>query len=87
MSLHMPDHVRSIRAHQESLANIQAWWPATKQAPPVMPSTECTQLFTMLRSGDLTQKICAAMDEQFSNNDDALATADRIKTSESHPIK
>ena len=87
MSLHMPDHVRSVRAHQETLADIQAWWFATKQVSPMTPSAECPQLCVMPQSGDITQEISAAMDETLPNNNGVFATSDLIKTSESHPIK
>ena len=87
MSLHMPDHVRFIRAHQESLTDIQAWWIATQPPPQTMPSAECPQLCAMPRGGNLAQEISAAMDEPLSNNNDVFATSDLIKTSESHPIK
>lgn len=83
----MPSHVKLIRAHQETLADIQTWWLATKQASPMTPSTECPQLCAMPQSGDLTQEISAAMEETFPNNNDAFATSNIIKTSESHPIK
>jgi hypothetical protein len=83
----MPDLVRSIRAHQESLADIQAWWLATKQPSLMMPSVECPQLCAMLQSGNITQEISAAMNETLSNNNDAFAKSNLIKTSESHPIK
>ena len=82
----MPDLVRSIRAHQESLADIQAWWLATKRASPITASVECPQLCTMPKSGDITQEISAAMGDTFPNNR-ASATGNLIKTSESHPIK
>lgn len=87
MSLHMPDLVRSIRAHQETLADIQAWWLATKQPSLMAPSAECPQLCAMLQSGNITQEISAAMDETLPNNNDAFAKSNLIKTSESHPIK
>lgn len=87
MSLHIPDLVRSIRAHQETLADIQAWWLTTKQASPMTPSAECPQLCAMPQSGNLAGEISAAMDEDFPNNNDVFATSDFIKTSESHPIK
>ena len=85
MSLHMPDHVKSTRAHQESLATIQAWWPATKRAPLVVTSPERAQLCTM-SCKDLKREIFAAMNESFPNNN-AFSTSNRIKTSASHPIK
>ena len=87
MSLHMPDLVRSIKAHQETLADIQAWWLATKQSLPMMHSAECPQLCAMLQSGNIAQEISAAMDETFPNNNHAFAKSNLIKTSESHPIK
>ena len=36
---------------------------------------------------DLTQELFAAMDERFPNNNHTFSTRNRIKTSESHPIK
>jgi hypothetical protein len=86
MSLHMPEHLRSIRAHQETLASVQAWWPATKQALPVATSPGCPQLCTMSH-WNLTQELFAAMDERFPNNNDTFSTSNEIKTSETHPIK
>jgi len=87
MSLHMPDLVRSIRAHQESLSDIQAWWLSTKQPSLMTLSAECPQLCAMLQSGNITQEISAAMGETLPNNNDAFAKSNLIKTSESHPIK
>jgi len=87
MSLHMPDHVRSIRAHQETLANIQAWWLATKRASPMTPSVECPQLCAVSQSGNITQEISAAINETLPHNNDVSVTSNLIKTSESHPIK
>lgn len=87
MSLHIPDHVKSIRAHQESLADIQAWWLAANRASPMTPSMECPQLCVVPQSRNLAQEISAAMGETLPNNNNAFATSNLIKTSESHPIK
>ena len=87
MSVHAPDQVRSIKAHQEALANIRAWWVSTKPTSPMTPSAECPQLCAMPQSGNLTQEISAAMDETLPNNNDVFTTSDLVKTSESHPIK
>lgn len=82
----MPDYVESLKAHQVALANVRAWWPSTKQISPVAHYPEYPQLYTMSQ-GDLVQEMYAAMDETLPNNNDAFATSNRIKTSESHPIK
>ncbi|KAF9647314.1 phosphatases II [Thelephora ganbajun] len=86
ISLHTPDRVKFIRAHQESLADIQAWWIATKQTPLMTPSAESPQLCAMLQSKNLIQEISAAMGETLPNNNNAFTTSSIIKTSESHPI-
>jgi hypothetical protein len=84
ISVHMPDHVRQLRARQaRNAATEGSWWfsenPPSKSRPKLSSGPRITS-----DDIDLTQELSAAMESPLSTNS---ARNTPYKTSETHPIK